>query len=138
MSYQLIPQDATVTIYDGGVWNGTASPTFGSGSPLGIIVTYKSIKVNFKVNTISTRGAGDVHEYLRPSYDETGVVIEAMIGNTGILPITVGGYGKVTILPVSGGTLQTYIGLWGEQSMDISSDSPQMQTLTLTAQYDSV
>lgn len=124
-----------ITIYDAGAWTGTATPSFAS---LGTIVTYKSCKVNFKVNTISTRGAGDVHEYLRPSYDETGVVLEAMIANTGLLAITVGGYGKITILPVSGGTLQTYIGLWGEQSMDISQDSPIMQTLTLTAQYDSV
>lgn len=135
----LLPIDGTLTIYDGGSWNGTASPSFSSSSPgLGVTLTYKSLKINADVDLVSTKGAGDVQQFLRPNFGKQTVTIEAMIAQTGIIPITLGGYGKVTFLPVSGGSLQVYLGLWKSQDVDISADTPQMQTLVLECTYDTV
>lgn len=134
MAYRLIGQDATITIFDGGVFIST-TPTWTS---LGTTAFAKSIKIDDKVNTVDMRGIGDVRKKLRPTFAESTITLELLIQNTGPVVITEGGYGKVTFLPVAGGTLQTYQGIWTANTFDASMDNPQMQNLTLDCDYDNV
>lgn len=84
------------------------------------------------------RGMGDTRRKLRPTFSETTISVDLLIEATGKVAVTNGHYGKITFLPVSGGTLETYIGIWTKLSTDAPNDNPQMQTLTLECDYDDV
>ena len=133
MPLRNIGQDSIVSVYDAGGFS--ASPTFG-----GVIATQafaKSIKMDDKVNTVDMHAIGDTRKKLRPTFGETQLVVDLMIQGTPVV-ITMGGNGKIAFQASASQTIVNYTGVWTGNSIDISADNPQTQTITLECDYDNV
>ena len=135
MANRLIAQDALVTIYDGGAY-AASGPTYATGIPVQAFA--KSIKIDDKVNLVDLRGWGDARAKKRPTYGETTITLEIMIENSGKVAVANGNFGKIVFTPISGGTAETYEGIWANFGTDASLDNAQMQTLVLECDADNV